>query len=97
MQNQTDAAVEVDEPGAAVILFPDQAFDGEPLVTVDDVVGALERDPNVAATVVGTREVSGYEATEVDISGTESGPDTAPTLQLSAVPDAGWYSPPRMP
>ena len=93
-QDEFLAAVQLDEPGLAIILFPDQAFDGEPLATVDDVVGALERDPNVTATVVGTREVSGYEATQVDISGPADGPGASPTLQRSGLPDVGWIAPP---
>ncbi len=96
-QDQFLAAVETGGPGAAVILFPDQAFDGEPLATVDDVVAALERDPDVTATVVGTREVSGYEATEVDISSdAEPGPGGPPaTFQGSASEDASWFAPPE--
>jgi len=93
-QNEFKANIFFNE-GLADIYFPDQAFDGEPLATVDDVIGALERDPNVTATVVGTREVSGYEATELDISSlVEPGPDTQPTLQRSAAPpDDGWRPP----
>jgi hypothetical protein len=93
-QDEFRAAVVLGRLGEDDIYFPDQAFDGEPLATVDDVVGALERDPNITATVVGAREVSGYEATEVDISSPEAGPDTQPTLRRSASPDAGWRSPP---
>ena len=95
-QDEFLSAVELDGPGAAVILFPDQAFDGEPLATVDDVVGAFERDPDLTATVVGTREVSGYEATEVSIANSvEPGPDTPPTLQRSDLPDSRWIAPPE--
>ena len=95
-QDEFLSAVELDGPGAAVIFFPDQAFDGEPLATVDDVVGAFERDPDVTATAAGTREVSGFEATEVDISSSVGrGPDTPPTLQRSAVPDSRWFRPPE--
>jgi hypothetical protein len=96
-QDEYRAAVVLDDPGEVDIFFADQAFDGEPLATVDDVVGALERDPDLTATVVGTREVGGYEATEVDISSlVEPGPDRPPpTLRQSAAPpDAGWRPPP---
>ena len=50
------SGVVLDGPSEADIFFTDQALDGEPLATVDDVVGALERDPDLTATVVGTRE-----------------------------------------
>ncbi len=96
-QDEYGAGVELDAPGVAVVFFPDEAFDGEPLATVDDVVGSLERDPDVTATVVGTREVSGYEATEVGVSSlVEPGPDRPPpTLRNSATPpDNGWIAPP---
>ena len=82
----------------AVILFTDEEFDGEPLATVDDVVGAHERDPDITATVGGTREVSGYEAPDVDItSSAEGGPDGPPPFKLlrSALPDLGWRAPPE--
>jgi hypothetical protein len=96
VQDEFKANVLVDGPGEADIFFPDQAFDGEPLATVDDVVGSLERDPDVTATIVGTREVSGYEATEVDISSSvEPGPvRPPPTLQRSAPSDSEWLAPP---
>ena len=95
-QDEFLSAVELSGPGAAVILFPDQAFDGAPLATVDDVVGAFERNPDITTTVVGTRKVSGYEATEVDISSSVApGPNTPPTLQRSALPDFRWSAPPE--
>ena len=90
------AAVFLDGPGESDIVFPDRAFDGEPLTTVDDVVAALERDENVTATVGGTREVDGYEATEVEVSNSAaSGPTRpSPTLRWSDDPDEGWIAPP---
>ena len=95
-QDEYLAAVELGGPGVAVIYFPDEAFDGEPLATVDDVVGSLERDPDITATIVGTREVSGYEATEVNtVSSVEPGPvRPPPNLQRSAPSDSEWLAPP---
>ena len=95
-QDEFLAAVELDGPGAAVILFPDQAFDGESLATIDDVVDAFDRDPNITTTVVGTREISGYAATEVEISSSVGpGADTPPTLRRSTRPDSRWSAPPE--
>lgn len=95
-QTQFFARVLLDGPGEVDVFFPDQAFDDEPLATVDDVVGALDRDPNVTATVVGTRQISGYEATEVDVTGPAPGPNRPPAiLQRSVLPTgAGWRAPP---
>ena len=96
-QNEFFSGVLLDGPGEVDILFPDEAFDGEPLATVDDVVAALERDTDLDATVVGTREVSGYEATQVEVvfSGPEPGPDgPPPKLRRSELPDVGWRPPP---
>jgi len=91
------SGVVLDSPAEADIFFTDQAFDGEPLATVDDAVGALERDPNITATVAGTREVSGYAATEVNIGNSvEPGPDRPPpTFGRSEQPDVGWVAPPE--
>jgi hypothetical protein len=91
------SGVVLDAPGEADIFFTDRAFDGEPLSTVDDVVAALERDPDLTATVVGTREVSGFEATEVTIvNSVEPGPNRPPpTFGRSEQPDVGWLAPPE--
>lgn len=84
------ARVLLDGPGEVDIFFPDRASDGEPLATVEDVVAVLERYPGLTATVVGAREVSGYEAIEVDISGgAVSGPGSGPVFQ-----PVGWLPPP---
>jgi len=91
------SGVLLEAPGEADIFFTDQAFDGEPLATVDDVLSALERDPDLTAAVVGTREVSGYEATEVTFaSSLANGPDRPPpTFRRSGEPeDVGWLAPP---
>ena len=91
------AGVVLDVPGEADIFFTDQAFDGEPLATVDDVVDALERDPDLTATVIGTREVNGYEATEVNIVNSLSpGPNRPPPTfgRSDKQPDVGWLAPP---
>jgi len=82
--------------GQTDIFFPDQAFDGQPLGTVDEVVGALERQPGLTATVIGAREISGYEATEVNIeSSLEPGPDVSPPLGRAGQPDVGWIPQPN--
>jgi hypothetical protein len=95
VQNEFFSRVLLDGPGEVDIFFPDEAFDGASLATVDDVVEALERDPGLTATIAGTREVGGYEATEVDITGgSVPGPDTPPLLGRSALPDGGWRAPP---
>jgi hypothetical protein len=90
------ARVLMDDPAEVDIFFPDQTFDGEPLATADDVVAALERDPENTVTVVGAREVGGSEAAEVEFSGsTEFGPEgPTPTLTASTVSGAGWIAPP---
>lgn len=73
------------------IFFPDQAFDGEPLESVDDVVDALGRRTDLTATVVGTRTVSGFAATEVSVeSQFRTGLTNSPPLRRSEQPDTGW-------
>jgi hypothetical protein len=82
--------------GQTDIFFPDQAFDGQPLATVDEVVGALERHHDLTATVIGTREISGYRATEVNIeSSLDPGPDVSPPLGRAGRPDVGWIPQPN--
>ena len=93
-QDDFQAGVTLDGPGESDIFFPDQAFDGEPLATVDDVIAVFERADGFTATAVGTREVGGYEAIEVEISGPPPGPDSVRLLGAAALPGLGWRSPP---
>ena len=95
-QDEFKANVFVDAPGEADIFFPDEAFDGEPLATVDDAIASFERDPVITATVVGTRDVSGYEATQVDIASSTdfSGDRPPPNLQRSAPSSSDWIAAP---
>jgi hypothetical protein len=96
IQQEYKARVLPDAPGEVDIFFPDLALDGESLATVDDVVGALERVPDFDATVAGTRDVGGFEATELTFTSTaEFSPDAPQTLQRSDSPDSGWWAAPE--
>ena len=97
-QDEFKANVFLDGPdGEADIFFPDEAFDGEPLATVDDAIASFERDPVITATVVGTRDVGGYEATQVDMASSTSfsGDRPPPNLQRSAPSNSDWIAAPE--
>ena len=70
--------------------------DGEPVDTTIGGLDAMQFDVAITNDVECGAEVSGYEATEVDISGGAApGPNPLPTtLQWSELPDDGWVAPP---
>ena len=97
VQNDHFAGVLLQGPGEVDILFPDLAFDGTEIATVDDVVDAVERDPDLSGLVVGSRDVDGYEATEVEISSDlQPGGDGPPPklLRSGGAEGDGWRAPP---
>ena len=83
-------------PGESDIFFPDVAFDGEPVATVDDIVGAIERSDEFTTTIVGTRASSAATGPPRSTSPARSrGRSTPRTLQSTTVPDSGWTAPPE--
>lgn len=89
----TSALVHVDSQivGQTDVFFPDQTFDGQTLATVADVVGSLERQTDLTITLVGTRTVNGFDATEIDIERRlVSGAGGSPVLGRADQSDRGW-------
>lgn len=91
-QNSQFAAVFGQGSWETDIVFPSTARSGAAVETVDDVIAALDAEPDITVEVVGTREVDGREATVVDITGPAPSPDVTPAFPLDGS-DVGWRPP----
>ena len=99
VQDGPFAGVLLEGPGEVDVFFPDLAFDGAEVATVGDVVDAIERDPDLTGVVVGSRDVGGYDATEIEISSDlqpgDDGPPPPRFLWSGGSEDEGWLAPPN--
>lgn len=94
VQETGKARVRTPPWGEVDVFFPIRAVDnGSTITTVDDALDALERI-DVETTVVGTRVVSGFEATEVDIVDPDWEVVRAPVFEMTETSEVGWFTPP---
>jgi len=84
-------------PGQTDIIFPDQDVEGGPVTDLDGVIAALALH-GLESEVVGTRLVSGYDTTILDIRNpaiTEGRFTGSPVFRSSLDPYGTWEAPPR--